>query len=137
MDAAGLAISLITLCEKLYKGIKTIKNAPEDIKRLAAELEMLEAILQSVKSTLDGKLLISLEKMEEQMRVCLERLKNLDVNVNAKQGIKARVKRIVGRVTWPWKEDELLQSINLIERLKNDLMIELQVHQVYVRSQHI
>jgi hypothetical protein len=133
MDVAGLTISLIDLCVKLYQFSQSIKDAPEYARKLEQELTALEQTLESVKSVLGNKQSVVLETLRTKITTCLGELEKLSTKVNT-EGRRARVRAFIGRLKWPLKEDETREYITLIDRLKASLMLELQVHEVYAKS---
>lgn len=125
MDVAGLTISLIQLCGRLFDYTRSVKNAPSDVKRLAEELESLRPTLENVRSVLDRQQqCMVLQKLDTEITKCLQ---DLDSKVSApSDGFRGEIKGFWRRFKWPLKENETREYILQIHRLQTSLVIELQ-----------
>lgn len=134
MDAAGLTLSLIDLCGRLYKICQTAKNAPEVVKKLVEELVALQLTLESVNHAI-AKLQQHpsvLRKIEIEIASCLKDLEELYTEVNtSSKGLRGEIKGWWRKFKWPLKENETREYILQIDRLKTHLVIELQAHHMY------
>ncbi|KAF8541178.1 hypothetical protein BDD12DRAFT_949430 [Trichophaea hybrida] len=139
MDVAGLTIALIGVCAKLYGTIQAVKNAPEDVKKLVAQLDALKSTLEPVRSVVaSGQQLSVLEKINTEVAACLKDLEKLDSRVCASsRGFKGAIKEWRTRFKWPLKESETQEYISKIDDLKSHLIIALQAHQMALDKEEV
>jgi hypothetical protein len=131
-DIVGLTVSLLELSVKLYNNFQSVKDAPEYVRNLLAELEALQDTLKSVNSALGTQQSSVLRKLSTELDKCLKDLQRLDDKFRAKtEGKTAWIKGVFKQLKWPLKEAETREYISQIERLKTHLSIELNAHQLY------
>lgn len=126
MEAVGLAASIIGIIQltgKLttmtYGYISTCKRAPEDLRSLVAELNLLQQALIVLQSQSSQQQLTvqGLYGKDGALEKCSQGLQSL-VSELEKKGKKARL-------MWPFKEKETMQYIAFIERQKTFFLLAI------------
>lgn len=124
MDTAGLTVTLLSLCGKLYNYAQSVKNASKDVEELSAELAALQPTLESARSVFGKEQSTVLQKLNKDIAKCLEDLESK--LCGSSRGLRGEFIGLWRRFNWPLKESETREYILQIHRLQTSLVIEMQ-----------
>lgn len=119
MDAIGLAFNLAHLCKNTYIFVESVKDAPEEARKLGEELTAFKSALDRFDEAPVGS--PAFEKLQSLLDSCLARLKV--------QNKKSRLRKAFSRAKWPFTEKEIKESISLIEQLKHQLALDIAIYE--------
>ena len=129
----GFAAKVSNLCYGYYG---EVKDAPEDIKKLATEISSLAGLLERLLPTAEASKISQssdsdwMPQLVHEFREILEELqRKLPSRINKQSGSGiGRLSRSLGaRVIWPFKKEAIRGQIQKIERMKTTITLKLQL----------
>lgn len=136
MAASAIAVLQLTgaVIQVCYNYQKAVKEAPSDMRAIAAELEGLQIVLKRLvelsqnqdTATAPNSLLATLGQLSEALSICEVELESLKTKLTKASGWKAFGKVMV----WPLQKQETEKVLRVFERSKTTFGIALGADQM-------
>jgi hypothetical protein len=147
-SVTGSAVGIISLGIQTCKGIvwyiDTAKDANEKAERLRREVEQLADILESLETTVTQAGLSptsTLTVTYSGISACASALEQIKERLGTRSSIgqsriRTRIRVIKERLSYPFKEGELVYWKNALDHVQQHLQTALLALQMYVRPEH-
>lgn len=121
-SVAGLLGLTITIIQLSHKYISSVKSSTKTIKAYFSELELLKAVLQEFQKLVeddDTSEYISLWDVS-QSDACQKELERLNAKLE-KRSHGSSLSKSLGRLTWPFSEEEIAGALTALHRYRSSL----------------
>jgi uncharacterized phage infection (PIP) family protein YhgE len=135
LSLAASSIAVIQISGKVaqlcYNYIRSVRNAPKDLERLAVEITTVEEILKTLNERLQAKdkdgnpqfATLNQRANQYSLKKYITALKKLQKKLDSSH----QIKRFIKKIFWPLREEEMRELLGLIDREKSHLGLLLQL----------